>query len=142
MTSPRSASEKKGSRRVLVIEDNEDSAECLLLLLESAGHEVVVAATAREGVETAMRFRPDIVLCDIGLGGDLSGHDVARSLKSDPRFRGCTLIALTGYSQAEVRQRALDSGFDLFMTKPIDPPVLMELLAGIPGCDRREGEDS
>ena len=121
-----------GSRRVLIIEDNADAAESLQMLLELSGFEVTTAADGTSGLETARRFRPDVVLCDIGLPGGLDGYGVARELRSDSAFQSVRLIALTGYGQAEDQRRAYAEGFDLHLTKPVDPVRLKDLLAGAP----------
>jgi CheY-like chemotaxis protein len=121
-----------GSRRVLIIEDNADAAESLQMLLELSGFEVTTAADGTSGLETARRFRPDVVLCDIGLPGGLDGYGVARELRSDSALQSVRLIALTGYGQAEDQRRAYAEGFDLHLTKPVDPVRLKDLLAGAP----------
>ncbi len=121
-----------GSRRVLVIEDNADAAESLQMLLEISGFEVATAADGSAGLATARRFRPDVVLCDIGLPGGLDGYAVARELRADPALQPVHLIALTGYGQAEDRRRAYAEGFDLHLTKPVDPVALKDLLTPAP----------
>ena len=118
------------SRRCLVIEDHEDAAESLALLLKLGGHEVEFALDAARGLEAARRFRPDVVLCDIGLPGAMDGYDVARALRADPELSSAFLIALTGYGQEEDRCRALEAGFDAHLTKPADLDALRRLLAG------------
>jgi two-component system CheB/CheR fusion protein len=116
-------------RRCLVIEDNVDAAESLALLLELAGHETAVAFDGAAGVEKARSFRPDVVLCDIGLPGGFDGHGVARAFRADPDLRSAFLIALTGYGQEEDRRRALEAGFDAHLTKPADLDELKRMLA-------------
>src|SRR4051794_14468482 len=83
-------------RRVLIIEDNYDGAASLRLLLELLGHEAAVAHTGPEGVRAAREWRPDVVLCDIGLP-DLDGYGVVAELRRDPATADCCVIALTGY---------------------------------------------
>jgi CheY-like chemotaxis protein len=90
---------------------------------------VATAGDGRAGLERARRFRPDVVLCDIGLPGGLDGYAVARELRADPAFAGLRLIALTGYGQAEDQRQAHEAGFDLHLTKPVDPAKLLQLLA-------------
>ena len=116
-------------RRCLVIEDNADSAESLALLLQLSGHEAEVAFNGAAGLEKARGFRPDVVLCDIGLPGGLDGYGVARAFRADPELRSAFLIALTGYGQEEDRRRALEAGFDAHLTKPADLDELKRLLA-------------
>ncbi|ABS26558.1 ATP-binding protein [Anaeromyxobacter sp. Fw109-5] len=106
-------------RRILVIEDNLDAGQTLADLLELEGHRAHVASDGREGIALARELKPDVVLCDIGLP-DMSGHDVARALRSDATLRSTRLIALTGYAQPEDRQRAREAGFDGHLPKPPD----------------------
>jgi len=113
--------------RVLVVEDNADSAESLRMLLSSQGHDVTLASSGTEGVEIALLARPDVVVCDIGLPG-MDGYAVARALRKDPTTRGTRLIAVTGYGQDEDRSRALEGGFDVHLVKPADPETLLGLI--------------
>ncbi len=116
--------------RCLIIEDSVDAAESMALLLQLKGHEVAVAHDGRQGLDKARQFRPDVVLCDIGLPGGLDGYAVARAFREDPDLRSARLIALTGYGQEEDQRRAREVGFDLHLTKPADPEILQRLLAG------------
>jgi PAS domain S-box-containing protein len=118
-------------RRVLVIEDNELAAEGLRLLLELHGHEVRVAYNGTTGVETAREFRPNVVLCDIGLPG-MSGYEVARILRDDENTAHALLVALSGYTLPEDRARAAESGFLFHLAKPPNPDTLRELLDAAP----------
>jgi CheY-like chemotaxis protein len=113
--------------RILLVEDNPDAARSLRFLLEMAGHLVETAPDGREGMETARRFGPEVVLCDIGLPG-MDGYDVARALRREPRLADAYLVALTGYDEAEDRRRALDAGFDDHLTKPIAFTDLQKVL--------------
>jgi PAS domain S-box-containing protein len=115
------------TRRVLVIEDNLDAAETLGDLLEMAGHEVRLAHSGPAGVSEAGRFRPEIVLCDVGLP-EMDGYAVARALRDDPRTHEALLVAVTGYGQEEDRRRSLEAGFDLHLTKPVDPQEVQRLV--------------
>ncbi len=110
--------------RILVVEDNRDSAESLRLLLEICGHEVALAYTGPEGVEAARAGRPDVVLCDIGLPG-MDGFSVASTLRQSPETAATLLIAVTGYGRDEDRRRALEAGFDVHLVKPVDPERLL-----------------
>ncbi len=116
------------ARRCLIIEDNVDAAESLSLLLQLTGHEADVAFDGSAGLEKARSFRPEVVLCDIGLPGSLDGYGVARAFRADPELRSAFLIALTGYGQEEDRRRALEAGFDTHLTKPADLDALRRLL--------------
>jgi CheY-like chemotaxis protein len=114
--------------RVLVIEDNHDTADSLCLFLTLLGHQARAAYTGPEGVYLAREWRPDLVLSDIGLPG-LNGHGVARALRLDPITSGARLIALTGYGMEEDRRRSREAGFDHHLVKPVDPDELRGLLA-------------
>ncbi|MGD0948879.1 MAG: response regulator [Candidatus Binatia bacterium] len=115
--------------RILVIEDHADAAASMKGLLSLDGHQVELAHAGPSGVEAARRFRPQVVLCDIGLPGGMDGYEVARALRADPGLASAYLVALTGYGREEDRQRALDAGFDVHLTKPVDPARLQEVLA-------------
>ncbi|MCC2669198.1 MAG: hypothetical protein K0Q72_1669 [Armatimonadetes bacterium] len=118
--------------RVLIVEDNRDAAETLRDLLELSGFQVEIAYNGTQGVEAAHRFAPDVVLCDLGLPG-MDGYEVARCLREDPGTAGARLIAISGYGQAEDRLRSLEAGFDLHLTKPVDPAEVERLLTAVPG---------
>ncbi len=119
----------EGRRRVLVIEDNLDAAESMRMLLTTTGFDVAVAHTGTAGVAEARRFRPDVVLCDIGLP-ELDGYGVARALRLEPGTARTRLIAVTGYGRDEDRRRAREAGFDLHLTKPVEPEELLRVAAG------------
>ncbi|MDM7915045.1 MAG: response regulator, partial [Candidatus Eisenbacteria bacterium] len=127
-------------RRVLVIEDNRDAAESLRLLLTIAGHEVAVAYDGVAGLRAAQDFRPDVVLCDVGLPL-LDGYAVARAIRSDDTFRGTLLVALSGYALAEDLERAAEAGFDRHIAKPATFDKLEEILQGAEGRSDRRPED-
>jgi PAS domain S-box-containing protein len=115
-------------RRVLIVEDAADARESLRLLLELGGHEVETAEDARRGLEKIETFRPDVALVDIGLPG-LDGYEMARMVRQHPHGSTLRLIAVTGYGQAEDQHRTLAAGFDVHVTKPVDP-VRLEALLG------------
>ncbi len=116
-----------GPCRVLIIEDNLDTAETLAILLRRWGHETAVAGDGDEGVARARQFRPDLVICDLGLPG-MSGHEVARRLKHDPATAACHLVAASGYGRDADRQESAAAGFEEHLTKPIDLDLLRRLL--------------
>jgi PAS domain S-box-containing protein len=116
-------------RRVLIVEDSLDARESLRALLEVAGHEVDTAEDARRGLEKLRAFRPEVALIDLGLPG-VDGYALARAAREDAATRDTYLVALTGYGQPEDQRRALAAGFDLHVTKPVDPDRLEDLLAG------------
>jgi signal transduction histidine kinase/ActR/RegA family two-component response regulator len=115
--------------RVLVVDDNEDSAHSLALLLEAMGHEPRVATGGEEGIAVAGQFHPQVALLDIGMPG-LDGYEVARRLRSDPRHAGLLLAAITGWGDAQDRERARDAGFDHHFRKPVSVRDLSDLLQG------------
>lgn len=114
-------------RRVLLIEDNADARQALGLLLELEGHEVHEAESGSQGIEMARTGRFDAAVVDIGLPG-LDGYEVARRLKSTASAGDLFLIALTGYSSDEDRNRALAAGFDAHLAKPLEPGHLERVL--------------
>jgi PAS domain S-box-containing protein len=119
-------------RRVLVIEDNVDAAETLRDVLEMEGHTVEVAYAGDAGLERALAFRPDAVLCDIGLP-EMDGYEVARALRADPGIgRRTTLVALTGYARREDIAKARAAGFDAHLAKPPTLEQIAELLEALP----------
>jgi len=117
-----------GGRRVLVVDDNLDTAESSSLLLEIEGYDVRVAHNGPKAIEIARVFAPDIVLLDIGLPG-MDGYAVARALRAAPELARCRLIAVSGYGQAEDRHRSREAGFDRHLVKPVEADVLREVLA-------------
>lgn len=119
-------------RRILIIEDHRDAAESLQMLLELSGHEVEVAFDGPSGLETGRRFRPEVVLCDVGLPRGMDGYAVARAFRADPDLRSCYLVALTGYGQAEDQRLAQEAGFDRHLTKPVDLAVLKRVVGSAP----------
>jgi two-component system, chemotaxis family, CheB/CheR fusion protein len=114
-------------RRVLVVDDNRDSAVSLAMLLKLSGHEVHTAHDGLEAVEAAARLELDVILLDIGLPR-LDGYEAARRIRQQPRREGLTLVALTGWGQEEDRRRSREAGFDAHMVKPVDLDALFRLL--------------
>ncbi len=115
-------------RRILIADDNRDAAESLGILLELSGHEVRMAHLGRAALSLAQSFRPDTALLDIGMP-DISGYEVAKSLRQEPWASNIKLIALTGWGQESDRRRAMEAGFDHHLIKPVDPDKLAELIA-------------
>jgi CheY-like chemotaxis protein len=121
--------------RILVVDDNKDSAQSLALLLRLKGHETHLAYDGLAAVEMARRFRPEVVLLDIGLP-KLNGYDACRQIRAQPWGRDIVILALTGWGQVEDRRKSKKAGFDEHMVKPVDHGALMQLLASLPA--RRE----
>jgi signal transduction histidine kinase/CheY-like chemotaxis protein len=116
------------ARRVLVIEDSIDAAETLKEVLELNDYVVAVAYGGSEGVRKARAFKPDVVLCDIGLP-DMNGFEVARTLRADAELHSAKLVALSGYALPEDVDKAKAAGFDLHLAKPPDLSVLEQSIA-------------
>lgn len=114
------------SRRVLVTDDSVDGAQALAILLRLNGHDVRVAHSGPETLETAADFRPEVVFLDIGMPG-MDGLETARRLRHMPGLEGTVLVALTGYGRESDRQRVQEAGFDEFLLKPPSPEALRSL---------------
>lgn len=114
-------------RRILVVDDNQDSAHSLALLLKLAGHEAHIANDGVEAVEAAAKFQPDVILLDIGLP-KLNGYEAARRIREQRGEKGLVIVALTGWGQEEDRRRSEEAGFDAHMVKPMDHDALAKLL--------------
>src|SRR5919106_5686799 len=113
--------------RVLVVEDDDDTAEMLRALLDLCGYVVVVARTSQQGIDAARKLEPHIVLCDIGLP-DSDGYVVGSILRQSSHTSAARLIAVTGHGEVKDRLRALAAGFDQHLVKPVDPRVLLHEL--------------
>ena len=113
--------------RILLIEDNVDAAESAHMLLSHQGHSVQIAFNAESGLAKARDHMPDVILCDIGLPG-MDGYQVIRRIREDDRLSTIYTVALTGYGRDSDKDLALQSGFDLHLTKPIDWPTLASVL--------------
>lgn len=117
--------------RILVVDDNRDSAASLAMLLDLAGNETYTAHDGLEAVKAAETFRPDVVFLDIGLPG-LNGREAARRIREQPWGMNMVLVALTGWGQDDDRRRSQEAGFDHHLTKPVDYTDLNKLLASLP----------
>jgi PAS domain S-box-containing protein len=117
-------------RRLLVVDDNRDFANTLGALLETMGHDVRIAYDGTDALSKADAHLPEVVFLDIGLPGK-NGYDVARALRSSPDLAGATLVALTGYGQAEDRRRVREAGFDYHLVKPAEPAEIMRILESL-----------
>jgi CheY-like chemotaxis protein len=129
----------KKALRVLVVEDNRDAADTLARLLELCGYSVSVAHTAMDGLETAKRMRPDVVLCDIGLP-DSDGFALAEALHENPVTASARLIAVTAYGKEEDHERSKRAGFQLHLVKPVAPGELLHVLETMPFAAQAESE--
>lgn len=114
--------------RILVVDDNRDSARSLALLLQHSGHKVETVHDGQAALEAIKKQPPDVVLMDIGLPR-IDGHEVARQIRTKLGFHNMLLVAMTGYGQVEDRRRSQEAGFNAHLVKPVDLDSLFELLA-------------
>ena len=118
------------SRRILVVDDNEDAANTLAMILKMDGHEIETAYSGMEALERIERFAPAIVLLDIGLP-IIDGFEVARRIRALPHGHHVRLVAITGYGQEADRARTREAGFAHHLVKPVDFADLERLLSQI-----------
>jgi CheY-like chemotaxis protein len=117
---------------VLVVDDAPDVTEMIALMMSYAGYRVATAFSAAEALDAARTQRFDAVISDIGMPG-MSGYQLAEALRALPAYRSTPLIAVTGFTMYEDRQRALSAGFDDFLNKPISPSALLEAVRRLCG---------
>jgi len=115
--------------RAVIIDDNQDAAETMSLVIEQLGGAARTAHNAISGLRTIREFRPDVVFLDISMPG-IDGYEACRRIRSENPDRSLVVVALTGWAQDQEKQRALDAGFDAYLIKPVDPAAFEELLAG------------
>ena len=112
------------SRRILVVEDQEDNRRILRDLLTSAGYEIIQAENGEEALAAAARERPDLILMDIQLPV-LDGYEATRRIKADPALRAIPVIAVTSYALSGDEDKARAAGCDAYVTKPFSPRALL-----------------
>ena len=117
-------------RRMLVIEDDADVASAMRVVLEMAGHAVAIARNGPDGLEAARLFKPEVVLCDIGLPG-MDGYEVARRIRADAALRASFLVALSGFAQIDDVAAARAAGFDEHLAKPASLEKVQRILATV-----------
>lgn len=115
-------------RRILVVDDNRDSAMSLAILLKLTGNDVQTAHDGLEALQKAEDFQPDLILLDIGLP-KLNGYDACRQIRQQPWGKDITIVALTGWGQDEDRRKSKEAGFDNHLVKPVDHAALGQILA-------------
>lgn len=130
----RATAESATSRRVLVVEDNADSADLMQMVLELRGHVAMAAYDGESALELVETFSPDVVLLDIGLP-DIDGYELATRLRQRPNARHARLVAVTGWGQGVDHARSREHGFVAHLTKPVDAAVVLELIAAVPSRD-------
>jgi PAS domain S-box-containing protein len=118
--------------RILIIDDRRDALLPLHKMLQMDGHIVAAALDGPSGISKAAEFRPRVVLCDIGLPGEMNGYAVSRALRAMPEMSSTYLVAVTGYGHEEARRMAKEAGFDYHLTKPLSKQQLRDLLARRP----------
>jgi len=116
--------------RLVVADDNVDTAHSLSLLLEALGHEAKIAHNGVQALGLAHEFQPDAMIIDIGMPG-LDGHDLARRIRAEPWGKELLLIAASGWGQDEDKERSREAGFNLHLVKPVELETLEALLATI-----------
>ena len=126
-TRQRKASSHRFKRRVLVVDDVPDVTEMIGLFLKHAGYEVATADSAPAALRLANERAFDVIISDIGMP-EMNGYELAESLRRRAEYQGIPIIAVTGYSEYDDRGRALRSGFNAHLTKPIDPSELLQLM--------------
>jgi CheY-like chemotaxis protein len=119
-------------RRILVVDDNQDSAASMAMMLQLLGDEVRTAHDGVEAVELAGKFRPQVILMDIGMPR-LNGYEATLRIREQPWGRDITVIALTGWGQEVDRVRSKEAGCDGHLVKPVNLPDLEKLLAELEG---------
>jgi CheY-like chemotaxis protein len=114
-------------KRVLIVEDNVDSADTMQILLQLSGYDARAAYDGTSAVSIAREFEPHAVLLDIGLPRK-DGYEVARELRALPQTKASLLVALTGFGHEEDKERATQAGFDAYQVKPVEPAAIEKLL--------------
>ena len=123
----RSLRQKEKKRRALVVDDVADVTEMLSVLLTHAGYEVRTASSAAAALSSAKQDQFDVIISDIGMP-QMNGYELARAVREIPGYEAVPMVALTGYSKFDDRQRSLDAGFNAHLTKPIEPRELLDLI--------------
>jgi len=119
--------EPRTGRSALVVDDVADVTEMLAVLLTHAGYDVVTAASARAALEAARARQFDVVISDIGMP-EMNGYQLAQEMRTLPGYETVPMVAVTGYSMFDDKQRSTNAGFNAHMTKPIDPRALIDLI--------------
>jgi CheY-like chemotaxis protein/anti-sigma regulatory factor (Ser/Thr protein kinase) len=125
-------------QRILVVDDNLDSAQSLAMLLQIGGHDVRTAHDGLDALGAAAEFQPQVVLLDLGMPR-MDGFEAARRLRCAPRGRDLLLLALSGWSHDDDKLRSREAGFDEHLVKPVDPELLGEILSSHARSRRHAG---
>jgi CheY-like chemotaxis protein len=114
-------------KSALVVDDVADVTEMLAVLLSHAGYQVVTAASARAALDAARQRQFDVIISDIGMP-EMNGYQLAREMRTLPGYATVPMVAVTGYSMFDDKERSTNAGFNAHMTKPIDPRALLDLI--------------
>jgi DNA-binding response OmpR family regulator len=120
--------DSKTCLRILIVDDNQDSAESLASLLSIHGNDVCTAYEGLQALEVAEDYRPEVILLDLGLPG-INGFEIAKQMRLSPVLAGTTIVAITGFGTENDRRLSRDAGFDYHLVKPVDFTMLQRLLA-------------
>ena len=121
---------RPSGRKILVADDDQDSAESLAMLFQLMGHEVRAAQNGVTAVDLAEEFRPDLIVLDIGMPG-MDGYEVCRRIRQHDWGQAIVIAALTGWTRDEDRDRSAEAGFNHYLVKPVDPKALDDLIARV-----------
>jgi len=127
---PAGVSSEERKPHALVVDDAPDVLEMLAILLRHDDYEVTTATSAFEALEAAQAERFDVIVSDIGMP-EMDGYELALALRALPGYKAVPMVAVTGFALYDDRERAIKSGFDAHLTKPINPISLLDLLAGL-----------
>jgi CheY-like chemotaxis protein len=127
---PDMESDLQPQRRILIVDDNRDSADSLAMLMEITGNKTYMAHDGVEAFEAVEKYRPEVVLLDIGLP-KLDGYEVCRRVREQPWGKDIVVIALTGWGQEDDRRRSEEAGFNGHLVKPVDYDKLLDLLGSL-----------
>ncbi|HEX7984303.1 MAG TPA: response regulator [Duganella sp.] len=128
--------QSNSSKRILIIDDNNQAADVAAELLGLYGYQTAVAYSGSEGLQTAKEFAPDVILLDLGMPV-MDGFQVAAALRAQPEFANLALVAFTAWGDKGTRQRTQDAGFDQHITKPAGMEEILRAIGT--ACDMRAG---
>jgi CheY-like chemotaxis protein len=129
----------RGTKRILVVDDNADAAESIAVLMEIEGHEVKTVTDAMQALACLDAFAPDVAIIDIGLPG-MNGYELAAGIRAHRTLPKPLLIALTGYGQSEDFDRSREAGFDHHFVKPAEISAIQAAIDGGLPADAKVGE--
>jgi CheY-like chemotaxis protein len=117
--------------RILVVDDNRDSATSLSMLLKTLGAEVCTVNDGRSALEALKNIKPSVLFLDIGMPG-MDGYELARAIRQQGKYRDITLVAVSGWGYQEDRVHSREAGIDYHLVKPVDPDIVRSLLSSLP----------